>query len=136
MFAIFRYLMLGLAWLCCGLGLIGIVVPVLPTTPLLLLSTFLFAKFSPHMHAWIVASKPYQHYVQPFKDDGGLPLNKKIRILVISYTVMGISVIVAKKLFVSIILLCVCVFLLYLMFIRIPTIKGNDSCAPFEGEDA
>ena len=41
-----RILVLAFAWLCVGAAFVGIFVPVLPTTPLLLLATFLFGKFS------------------------------------------------------------------------------------------
>ena len=48
-----RYLLLGIAWICFGIGAIGVVIPVLPTTPLLLLAGFLFARNSPRLHDWM-----------------------------------------------------------------------------------
>ena len=69
-----RLLMLVGAWTACIIGCIGVFVPVLPTTPLLLLATFLFAKSSPRCHAWIVSTKVYRTYVAAFKEAGGIPL--------------------------------------------------------------
>ena len=117
-----RYLMLAGAWTACIVGCIGVVVPVLPTTPLLLLATFLFAKSSPRCHAWIVSTKVYRTYVAAFKEAGGIPLAAKVRILAVSFALMGLSAWFVQKPLVWAILSCVCAFLLYLMFVRIPTI--------------
>lgn len=115
--------MLAGAWIACGLGFLGMFVPVFPTTPFLLLATFLFANSSPRCHAWIMKTKMYKLYVKPFKENGGIPFKRKIHILGASYTVMGISAILVQKPLVWIILAGVAVFLLWLMCYRIPTIE-------------
>ena len=117
-----RYLILACAWIVCALGFVGIFVPVLPTTPLLLLATFLFAKSSPRLHAWIQGTLPYRKYVLPFKESGGISRGAKIRILAISYTLMGLSAFLVPQWHVWVVLGCVAVFLLYLVCIRIPTV--------------
>ena len=119
---IVRYLMLAGAWTACIIGCIGVFVPVLPTTPLLLLATFLFAKSSPRCHAWIISTRVYRTYVAAFREAGGIPLGTKVRILAVSFTLMGLSAWFVQKPLVWAILGCVSAFLLYLMFVRIPTI--------------
>jgi uncharacterized membrane protein YbaN (DUF454 family) len=110
------------AWICTVTALVGIFVPVLPTTPLLLLATFLFAKSSPRYHAWIQQTRAYRRYVVPFKERGGLPLGQKLRIVALSFVVMGVSAGVVRVVYVWVILALVALWLLYLMFIRIPTV--------------
>ena len=117
-------LFIACGWICLVLGVIGIFIPVLPTTPLLLLATFLFAESSPKFHAWIQGTGVYKKYVIPFKEGGGIPLGQKIRILAISFLVMGISAWLVPLIHVWIILGAVALWLLYLMFVRIPTIPS------------
>ena len=118
-----RAVLLACAWLCFALGCIGVFVPVLPTTPLLLLATFLFAKSSERCHAWIRSTTIYRKYVAAFKEAGGMPATAKVRMLTISYAVLLISAVLVQKPFVWVILACVAVFLLWLVTFRIPTVS-------------
>ena len=120
-----RVIMMGFAWLCFVLGCIGVFVPVLPTTPLLLLATFLFARSSERCHAWICSTKVYKNYVAAFKEAGGMPATAKVRMLTISYAALALSAFLVQKPFVWVILTCVAVFLLWLVTFRIPTISAE-----------
>jgi uncharacterized membrane protein YbaN (DUF454 family) len=120
-----RIIFFILGWLCFVTGIVGILVPVLPTTPFLLLATFLFANSSPRFHAWIQRTRVYRRYVVPFKESGGIPLGQKIRILLVSFAIMGVSAWAVPRVFVWVILAAVALWLLYLMLIRIPTIPKN-----------
>lgn len=131
-----RLLMLIGAWCACLLGCVGILVPVLPTTPLLLLSAFLFAKSSPRCHAWIVSTKVYRTYVAAFKEAGGIPASTKVRILTVSFALMGASALLVRQVVVWIILGCVAIFLLYLMCRRIPTISAENVQAARKVDEA
>lgn len=111
------------AWLAFAVGFLGVFIPVLPTTPLLLLATFLFANSSPRCHAWICKTKVYGAYVKPFKEQGGIPLKRKAHIIGVSFAVMGISAVLVQKPLVWGILAAVVLFLLWLMGMRIPTIS-------------
>ena len=124
-----RCLLLACAWISCALGFVGIVIPVLPTTPFLLLAAFLFAKSSPRCHAWIVSTKVYKNYVEAFKESGGMPVSQKVKVLAISLPIMGVSAFVAQKVTVWVILGCAATFLLYLVLIRIPTLPADQASA-------
>lgn len=118
-----RYLLLVCAWIACIAGFIGVFIPVLPTTPFLLLATFLFAKSSPRCHAWIQSTGVYRKYVIPFKEDGGIPASVKVRILAVSFLVMGLSAFFVQRWYVWLVLGLVALWLLYLMCFKIPTVS-------------
>lgn len=122
-------ILLVCAWLALCLGAIGVFIPVLPTTPLVLLSAFLFAKSSPRCHAWLCRTRLYRAYVLPFLEQGGIPFKRKVHILGISYTVMGISAYLVQKPLVWGILAAVSLFLLWLMCVRIPTVGDMPAAA-------
>jgi uncharacterized membrane protein YbaN (DUF454 family) len=51
---IVRWAWLGAGWLCLALALIGIALPLVPTTPFLLLAAFAFARGSRDLHVWLI----------------------------------------------------------------------------------
>lgn len=115
--------------ICAACGVVGTVIPVLPTTPLLLLAAFLFSRSSERLNAWLAQTRVYRSYVEPFRRSGGLPLGRKVRILAISIAAMAVSGIVVGKWYVWLVLGAVTAFLLWLMVVRIPTVSGDDAAA-------
>lgn len=80
-----------LAWLVLGLGAIGVVLPILPTTPLVLLASLLFAKSSPRFDAWLQRTRLYRSYVVPFRESGGMTARKKIAMFSVTAATCGLS---------------------------------------------
>jgi uncharacterized membrane protein YbaN (DUF454 family) len=60
------------------LGILGIFLPLLPTTPFLLLSAFLFARSSEKLHSWLLNHKILGKYIYDFLQDKSMPLCIKI----------------------------------------------------------
>ena len=115
-----------LGFIFAALGIVGMFVPVLPTTPFLLLAGFLFARSSKRLDTWLKSSRAWKTYVQPFVEKQTIPAATKARILVVSCVVMGISAFAVKdfpgiNFVVWFILELVLLWLLYLMFVRIPS---------------
>jgi len=73
------YLILGTLFL--GLGLIGVVLPILPTTPFLLLTAYFYAKGSERFHQWFIRSWVYQRYLKDFVDHKAMTLKAKLKLM-------------------------------------------------------
>ncbi|QLB39899.1 YbaN family protein [Mannheimia pernigra] len=72
-------------FICIGLGVIGAVLPGLPTTPFLLLALFCFTKGSEKIHLWFIQTKLYKKYLQEYDEKRAMTMRQKITILAISF---------------------------------------------------
>lgn len=82
-----------------GLGILGIFLPVLPTTPFLLLSSALFLKSSPRLHTWLLNHKTLGPYIRNFQEHKAIPLRVKIiSVSLVWITLLNCAVFVAQAL--------------------------------------
>jgi hypothetical protein len=68
-----RWLMIALGWLALVTGLIGIFVPLLPTTPFVLLAAFFFSKGSERLHRWLLQHPRFGHCVRDWEREQVIP---------------------------------------------------------------
>ena len=73
------YMSAGLA--LAGLGTAGIVLPLLPTTPLYLLATLCFAKGSERFHRWFTGRRMYKRHLESFVQARSMTMKTKLCIL-------------------------------------------------------
>lgn len=64
------------------LGVAGAFLPVLPTTPFMLVSAVCFAKSSARLHAKLVQTKVYQKYASPVVENRAMPLRRKLVVVI------------------------------------------------------
>ena len=74
------------------LGTIGVVVPGLPTTPLVLLASWCFYKSSHRLQLWLLQSF-LGKYIRDYQEKGGLTTRKRISIILLMATMVAISTI-------------------------------------------
>lgn len=121
-----KKVMFILGWLSFITGIIGVVLPILPTTPFILLATFLFAKSSPKWEAWIKKSRVYKKYVVTYKENNGLSMKQKIEILSMTSILLGISAILMENTHLRLFLLALFFVKLIVLWIYIPTSKKRE----------
>lgn len=108
------YLTLGLTSLI--LGCLGILLPILPTTPFLLLSAFCFSRSSDSFTKWLKNSKLYELYVGDYPETKVISRKRKRYILLQVYVLMGISIVLCPIEILKIVLfIMTCLMTLVLM---------------------
>jgi uncharacterized membrane protein YbaN (DUF454 family) len=90
-----KYIYLTLAFFFLGLAIFGVALPVLPTTPFLLLASFFFAKGSKRFHQWFMKSWIYKKYLTDYLQKGGMSKATKLKILLISTPLMITAIFLA-----------------------------------------
>lgn len=86
-----RYLLLAVGWLSVALGFIGIFVPVLPTTPFLLLAAACFVRSSQRFYNWLVMHPRLGPWFRDYLDGNGIPLKGKVYAIGTMWLSIGIS---------------------------------------------
>lgn len=71
-------------FLCIGLGILGALLPGLPTTPFLLLALFCFGKSSPQLQRWFMRTSIYHKYLKDYDEKRAMTMKQKMTILMIS----------------------------------------------------
>lgn len=82
-----------------GLGIVGIFVPVLPTTPFLLISAALYAKSSKRFYNWLINNKIFGRYIKNYREGRGISSKLKIITIALLWITIGCSAIFAIDIF-------------------------------------
>ncbi len=124
-----RLLLVTVGLVSVGLGVLGIFLPLLPTTPFLLLAAACFVRSSPRLHAWIMGHRVLGAFIRDWQDGRGLSARSKgVTLAVLWVTITSSGLVMYGRLgptapwFGSAAFLAVCAasVTLYLLF-RVPT---------------
>ncbi|MEH6482744.1 MULTISPECIES: YbaN family protein [Pseudomonas] len=86
-----RYALLAIGWLSVALGVIGIFLPVLPTTPFLLLAAACFMRSSERFYLWLTSHPHLGPWIRDYLDGEGIPLKGKIYAISLMWLSIGFS---------------------------------------------
>lgn len=123
MSSIIRYVYVVLGILFCVLGVIGIFVPLLPTTPFLLLSAVLFFRSSPRLYHFLLNHPQLGPYIRNFREHKAIPL----RIKIISVSLVWLTILHAVfflldywilEILLLILAVCITVYILHFRTLR------------------
>jgi uncharacterized membrane protein YbaN (DUF454 family) len=108
-------------------GIIGIIIPILPTTPFLLLASAAFAKSSERFNKWLLNNKVLGAYIKNYREGKGLPLKIKILTLLLLWITIIISMLFLMDfLWVQILLLCIAIAVsIHIILIKPKNIEKN-----------
>jgi len=81
--------------LALGLAVIGIFIPVLPTTPFLLLAAGCFMRSSDRLYIWLIHHQWFGEYIRHYREHGAITLQAKVVALMLLWAVIGVTIIFA-----------------------------------------
>lgn len=87
-----RLLFAGLGWLALALGTVGIFLPILPTTPFLLLAAACFARSSARFYNWLMNNRIFGAYLRAWRHERRIPRHAKILAVTMIVLTIGSSI--------------------------------------------
>jgi uncharacterized membrane protein YbaN (DUF454 family) len=127
-----KWLLTALGVLATILGLIGIVVPLLPTTPLLLLAAACFMRSSDKMYHWLIGNRWFGPIIRDYREHRAIPRRAKITAVVMLWGVIGSSALLVDTWWVRGLL----VVIASLVTIHVSRLKTSESKALTLGPDS
>lgn len=124
-----RVIYVGLGFFFCALGAVGVVLPVLPTTPFLLLASFFFAKGSKRFNTWFLSTSLYRNHLDDFVKNRAMSFKTKAMICGFATVMLLIALIATPVFWARILIVCVIVFKYYYFIFRIKTIPPQEEAA-------
>lgn len=118
---------LSIAFLALALGSIGVVLPVLPTTPFLLLASFCFAKGSKRFETWFHSTKLYKKHLEDFAISRSMTLKTKLCILLPASAMLILAFIFSPVWQARALIIFAFFFKYYYFIFRIKTIEVEDT---------
>ena len=121
---IIKSLLITSGTISVGIGIIGIFLPLLPTTPFLLLAAACYARSSKRFYIWLLKNKYFGKYIRNYRKGKGIPFITKLFSIVLLWTTITISIIIIKTDWISVLLIIIALLVSW-HIVSIPTYKGS-----------
>lgn len=122
-----KYIYMVLGMISFLLGAVGVVLPVLPTTPFLLAAAFCFARSSKRVNDWFLSTKIYQNHLDSFVQNRAMTLKTKICILTFASFMLAFPLFLSQNLYLRIFIVCLYLVKYYYFIFKIKTISSQRS---------
>jgi uncharacterized protein len=87
-----RILLISAGTLCLTLGILGMFLPLLPTTPFLLLAAVCYARSSSRFYHWLLTNRWFGEYIRNYRAGHGISLKQKILTITVLWLTIGYTV--------------------------------------------
>lgn len=115
---------LFLGFSAMGIGAIGVVLPVLPTTPFLLLASFCLAKGSKRFHTWFTNTGLYKKHLESFVQTRSMTLKTKFSLLLPASAMLILAYCMMPNIYGRLFIIFLIIFKYFYFFTRIRTIQN------------
>jgi len=105
-----RRLLIGAGTLSLGLGIIGVFIPILPTTPFLLLAAACYMRSSERFYQWLINNRVFGSYIRNYIEGRGIPVRIKILTILLLWLTIGLSITFGvQNIVIKIVLICIAI---------------------------
>lgn len=130
-----KWLLVAIGLISVGIGVLGIFVPLLPTTPFLLIGAACFARSSDRLHEWLVNHRWLGGYIRDYRERGAITRRAKVVVLLLLWVSIGYSVVTASpRWWLQVIALLIAVGVT-VHVARLRTIERNEEVEPAAGPE-
>ena len=77
---------------CVALGILGIFLPILPTTPFLLLAAYCYTRGSDRFYNWLLNRSWFGGYIRNYREGRGIPLKQKLLSIALLWLTIGYAI--------------------------------------------
>ncbi|MCX8150647.1 MAG: YbaN family protein [Candidatus Bathyarchaeota archaeon] len=120
---IVRLFLIVVGTICLIIGAIGMVVPLLPTTPFLLLATACYCRSSTRLYNWLLNNRWFGTYIKNYREGKGIPLKTKVVALIVLWIGIFYSMFFVVNMLVVQLVLLVIAVAVSLHILKVPTLK-------------
>lgn len=120
-----RKIWTGLGFLFVGIGLIGTVVPVLPTTIFMILAAFCFGRSSERWYRWLMTRPFVGEHFHTMMQGKGLPMVAKMTAIVACWSMLAVVAVVFVHSDIGRLMLAITALIQALFVLRLPTYRGE-----------
>lgn len=117
-----RWFLMALGWLAFVTGMVGIVLPLLPTTPFMLLAAALFARSSPRFHHWLLTHPWFGPPIVDWQQHRGIRPHARRRAIIFILLTFSCSLLLVPQLWVKGLLVIILMILLRWLM-RLPVLE-------------
>jgi len=117
-----RWLLIGAGTLFVGVAVLGIFLPLLPTTPFLLLAAACYARSSERFYQWLLNQKQLGGHIRNYREKKGIALHIKVLTLSLLWLTIGYSALVAVDILWMRVLLLLIAVAVTVHMLRFPTL--------------
>ncbi len=102
-----RYALIFTGSTSLALGVVGIFVPILPTTPFLILTSFCYLRSSNRLYNWVINHRIFGSFIDNYMNNRAVEMKAKIVSLIFLWTTLGVSIFIFPSLHLRIFLFAV-----------------------------
>lgn len=125
-----RIMWLILGFLAMGIGAAGVILPVLPTTPFLLLASFCLARGSERFHRWFTGTKLYRRHLESFVRNRAMTLKTKFSLLIPASCMLILAFLAMSNVYGRVFIIFLIFFKYIYFFTKIRTVPAGQTAVP------